>query len=66
MNDRDAWYDDRACEDAVRRADRVTRFAWTAIATTTGTLGCALIAALAIGTGAVLAVVYLWMAALAG
>ncbi|MCX2181019.1 hypothetical protein KV205_10805 [Streptomyces sp. SKN60] len=66
MNDRDDRYDDRACEDAVRRADRVTRFAWPAIATTTGILGCALIAALAICTGAVFAVVYLWMAALAG
>ncbi|MEV6326322.1 hypothetical protein [Streptomyces sp. NPDC051909] len=65
MNERD-WGDDSAYDDAVRRAERATRFGWTAIATTTGTLGCALIAVIAFCAGAVLAFVYLWMAALAG
>ncbi|GAB2928779.1 hypothetical protein [Streptomyces mayteni] len=44
MSDSD-WYDDRQYEDAVRRADRTTRFGWAAIAGTAGALGCALIAA---------------------
>ncbi|MFH9861935.1 hypothetical protein [Streptomyces sp. NPDC017202] len=38
------WYDDSDHHEAVQRAERATRFGWSAIAWTTGALGCALIA----------------------
>ncbi|MFF5975029.1 hypothetical protein ACFY7C_26335 [Streptomyces sp. NPDC012769] len=60
------WHDDSAYTDAVQRAERATRFGWTAITATTATLGCALIAAIALCAGAVLAGIYLWMTGLTG
>ncbi|MCX0244043.1 hypothetical protein [Streptomyces drozdowiczii] len=37
----DDWDDDRAYDDAVRRARRATRVGWTAISGTVTALGCA-------------------------
>ena len=42
MADR-GWYDDSDYHEAVQRAERATRFGWSAIAWTTGVLGCVLI-----------------------
>ncbi|NUS03440.1 MAG: hypothetical protein HOV97_12840 [Nonomuraea sp.] len=58
-----SWYDDSDTRDAVRRADRAARFGWAAIAGTAGALGCALIAAAVVCLVAILACVYVVMAA---
>ncbi|QCD56471.1 hypothetical protein CEB94_17585 [Streptomyces hawaiiensis] len=42
MADR-GWYDDSDYHEAVQRAERATRFGWSAITWTTGVLGCVLI-----------------------
>ncbi|GAA2220743.1 hypothetical protein [Streptomyces indiaensis] len=42
MADR-GWYDDSDYHEAAQRAERATRFGWSAIACTTGALGCVLI-----------------------
>ncbi|MEV0694646.1 hypothetical protein [Streptomyces sp. NPDC050388] len=42
MGDR-GWYDDSDYHEAVQRAERATRFGWSAIAWTAGALGCVLI-----------------------
>ncbi|MEU3949388.1 hypothetical protein [Streptomyces sp. NPDC029526] len=42
MADR-GWYDDSDYHEAVQRAERATRSGWSAIAWTTGALGCVLI-----------------------
>ncbi|MFD8237253.1 hypothetical protein ACFV20_35925 [Streptomyces sp. NPDC059696] len=36
------WYDDTDHHEAVRQAERARRFAWSAMAWTTGGLGCLL------------------------
>ncbi|MDI9886894.1 hypothetical protein QMZ92_21610 [Streptomyces sp. HNM0645] len=42
MADR-GWYDDSDYHEAVQRAERARRSGWSAIAWTTGALGCVLI-----------------------
>ncbi|MFE7835042.1 hypothetical protein ACFU53_02890 [Streptomyces sp. NPDC057474] len=61
MSDR-GWDDDREYHDAVRRAERATRFGWAAIGGTTGALGCALIAAAVFCAVVVVACVYVVVA----
>ncbi|WP_371661660.1 hypothetical protein [Streptomyces sp. NBC_00280] len=57
MTDHD-WDDDSGYRDAVRRAERATRFGWAAIAGTTGVLGCALIVMAVVCAVAVVAGLY--------
>ncbi|MFB7917196.1 hypothetical protein [Streptomyces sp. NPDC056061] len=61
MADR-GWYDDSDHHDAVRQAERATRFGWAAIAGIAGGLGCVLIAAAVICAVAVLACLYVVVA----
>ncbi|MFJ7341426.1 hypothetical protein ACIQU3_14170 [Streptomyces sp. NPDC101110] len=37
------WYDDSDHHEAAQQAERATRFGWSAMAWSTGVLGCALI-----------------------
>ncbi|WP_393058343.1 hypothetical protein [Streptomyces sp. LN549] len=62
MTDRD-WYDDSEHDDAVQRAERATRFGWATIAGAVGALGCALVALAVVGVAAVVACLYVVMAA---
>ncbi|MFJ1967093.1 hypothetical protein ACIO93_00295 [Streptomyces sp. NPDC087903] len=57
MADR-SWGDDSEYREAVQQADRATRFGWTAIAGTTGVLGCVLIAMAVVCVVAVVACLY--------
>ncbi|WP_242442002.1 hypothetical protein [Streptomyces sp. CB02460] len=52
----DDWDDDRAYDDAVRRARRATRVGWTAIGGTVTALGCVA----AVVAGVCLVVVLVW------
>ncbi|MEU1080443.1 hypothetical protein ABZ368_09365 [Streptomyces sp. NPDC005908] len=52
------WYDDTEYHESVRRANRATRFGWSAIAWTTGTLGCALVTIAVIFVVAMFAIAY--------
>ncbi|MEV0786822.1 hypothetical protein AB0I52_28460 [Streptomyces sp. NPDC050423] len=61
MTDRD-WYDDSEYQDAVRRAERATRFGWATIAAATGSLGCALVASAVVGIAVVIACYYIVVA----
>jgi hypothetical protein len=57
MADR-GWYDDSGYHEAVQRAERATRFGWSAIAWTTGVLGCVLITIAVLCVVAVLACLF--------
>jgi hypothetical protein len=61
MTDRD-WNEDSDYDDAVQRAEQVTRFGWAAIAGTIGVLGCALIAMAVVCVVVVIGCVYVVMA----
>jgi hypothetical protein len=61
MTGRD-WNDDGAYDDAVQRAERVTRFGWAAIAGITGLVGCTLVAMAVICGAVVIACAYLVVA----
>ncbi|WP_327727380.1 hypothetical protein OG250_09165 [Streptomyces sp. NBC_00487] len=61
MSDR-GWDDDSEYQEAVRRAERATRFGWSAIGGTLGALGCALIAAVVVCAAVVVACVYVVVA----
>lgn len=52
------WDDDGEYHDAVRRAERATRFGWAAIGGTLGALGCALAAAVVVCAVVVVALAY--------
>ncbi|MET9930619.1 MULTISPECIES: hypothetical protein [unclassified Streptomyces] len=54
------WDDDEGRE-VLRRAERATRWGWTAIAGVTGLLGCALVTFLVVGLLAVVGGVYVVM-----
>lgn len=54
-------YDDGDQLEAVRRAERATRFGWAAITGVSGLLGCALITVGAVFLGAVAACAYVAM-----
>ncbi|MFC9115376.1 MULTISPECIES: hypothetical protein [Streptomyces] len=56
------WHDDSEYHEAVRRAERATRFGWSAIAWTTGTLGCALVTVALLFVAAMVAAVYVMVA----
>ncbi|MEU6552477.1 hypothetical protein ABZ915_19645 [Streptomyces sp. NPDC046915] len=62
MTDRD-WYDDAAHRDAVRRAERATRFGWAAVTGLSGLFGCALTAVAVVLLGAVVACGYVVVSA---
>ncbi|MEU9626021.1 hypothetical protein ACFZDB_15265 [Streptomyces luteogriseus] len=63
MADR-SWYDDSDYHEAVGRAERATRFGWSAIAWTTGVLGCVLVTVAALCVVAVVACLFLVMSSL--
>ncbi|MFI8401811.1 hypothetical protein [Streptomyces sp. S1] len=54
--------DDEEGREVLRRADRVTRLGWTAIAGVTSLLGCALVTLLGAGLLVVVGAVYVLMA----
>ncbi|MFE6974449.1 hypothetical protein [Streptomyces sp. NPDC057682] len=62
MNGRD-WNDDSEYEDALRRSERAARSGWVAVTGTLGVLGCALVALAVLCVAAVVAGVYVVMAA---
>lgn len=62
MNGRD-WDDDSDYEDVLRRSERAARSGWVAITGTLGVLGCALVVLGVLCVAAVMAGLYVVMAA---
>ncbi|MDQ0961140.1 hypothetical protein QFZ66_005018 [Streptomyces sp. B4I13] len=61
MADR-GWHEDSDYHEAVQRAERATRFGWSAIAWTSGALGCVLITVAVLCAVAVIACLFVVVA----